>query len=104
MMTLLNAFPCIGAYGYLARRLRRKLSHILYKRIPAALLGWWVELLVSADTHSFCHINILLFKCCQPLVANYTPFVSVPVQFLMSGVSDPALLKDDLMWSLKRFF
>jgi len=42
-MTLLNAFPCVGACGSLVRRLRRKYGHIyvysvLYRRIPAALL------------------------------------------------------------------
>ena len=67
MMTLLNAFPCIGAYGYLARRLRRKLSHILYKRIHAALLEWWVELLVSAHAfllpHQYIAVRMLSAPC-----------------------------------------
>jgi len=37
-MTLLNAFPCVSACGSLIRRLWRKHGHILYRRIPAALL------------------------------------------------------------------
>jgi len=37
-MTLLSAFPCVGVFGSLVRRLRRKHGHILHKRIPAALL------------------------------------------------------------------
>jgi len=36
-MTLLNAFPCVGACGSSVRRLRRKHGRILYRRIPAAL-------------------------------------------------------------------
>jgi len=40
-----------------------------------SLLPWvWVVLLVSAHMLCFCQINMLLFKCCQPLVTNYTPF------------------------------
>jgi len=38
-MTLLNAFPCVGACGSSVRRLRCKHGHILYRRIPAESLG-----------------------------------------------------------------
>jgi len=33
---------------------------------------------------------MLLFKCWQPLVANYTPFFSVPGEFFKSVKRDPA--------------
>ena len=36
-MTLLNAFPCVGASGSSFQRLRRKHGRILYRRIIAAL-------------------------------------------------------------------
>ena len=36
-MTLLNAFPCVGARGSLVQRLRRKHGRIPYRRIPVAL-------------------------------------------------------------------
>jgi len=49
---------------------------------------WWVELLVSAHTICFCHINMLLFKCCQSFIAKYTPINSVPGRFLTSGERD----------------
>jgi len=47
-------------------------------------------MLVSEHTLCNCHIKMLLFKCCQPLVANCTPFFSVPGQFLKSVERDPA--------------
>jgi len=50
---------------------------------------WLVALLVSARTLSYCHINMLLFKGCQPLVANCTPFFPISGQFLKSVVRDP---------------
>jgi len=87
-MTLLNAFLWVGACCSLARRLLRKHGHVLYRRMPPSSCWGWVAL-VSAHTLFFCHINLLLFKCCQPLVANYTPFVSVPDQCLQSGVRNP---------------
>jgi len=51
--------------------------------------GWWVALLVSAHTLYFCHINMLLFKCCQPFVANCTPFFLVSGHFHKSVERDP---------------
>jgi len=36
-MTVLNAFPCVGAFGSSVQKLRRKHGRILYRRIPAAL-------------------------------------------------------------------
>ena len=38
---------------------------------------WWVALLVSAHTLCIHHINILLFKCCQPLIANYRKLLAI---------------------------
>ena len=72
--------------------------------LPRCRWMWLVGLLVSAHKHCYCHINMLLFNGCQPLVANCTPFFSIPGQFLKSVERDPHLLKDDSMWSLKRFF
>jgi len=65
---------------------------LLYRRMPGSLPPWgrWVALLVSAHRLCLCHMNMLLFKCCQPFVANYTPFFSVHGQFLKSVERDPA--------------
>jgi len=55
-MTLLSTFPCVGACGYLIRRLRRKDGHILW--IPVALvLGWmhcWCARFASATSICLC--------------------------------------------------
>ena len=53
-------------------------------------VGRLVALLMSAHTLCYCHIKMLLFKCCQPLVANCTPFFSVTGQFFKSVERDPA--------------
>jgi len=81
---------CWRACGSSFRRLRYKYGHILNRRIPAALFwGWLVALLIFAHTLRHCHINMLLFKCCQPVVANCT-FFSVPGQFFKSVEREPA--------------
>ena len=58
--------------------------------LPRCRWMWLVALLVSARTLCYCHINLLLFKGCQPPVANCTPFFSIPGQFLKSVKRDPA--------------
>jgi len=101
-MMLLNAFPCVGACGSSVQRLRHENGHILYRQIPAALmLGGLVALLMSAHMLCYCHINMLLFECCQTLVANCVPFVSVPGQFFRNG---SCIYLGRLNVVLKRFF
>ena len=58
------------------------------RSLPPCCWWWWVALLVSAHTICFCHINMLLFKCCQSFIAKYTPIISVPGRFLTSGERD----------------
>ena len=91
-MTLLSALPCVDACGSLTRRLRRKHGHILAGgSLPPCCWGWWVALLVSPHTLCYCQIHMLLLKCCQPLVANCTTFLSV----VCSSWWDPRFL---LLW------
>jgi len=87
-MTLLSEFLYVMACGFLAQRLRCTHSHILYSWIPVYCQGR-VVLLVSGTCCGFCHTNILFFKRCQPLVANYTRSVLVPSQFHKFGTKNP---------------
>jgi len=58
------------------------------RSLPPCCWRWWVELLVSAHTICFCHINMLLFKCCQFFIAKCTPIISVPGRFLTAVERD----------------
>ena len=99
-MTLLGAFLCVGSCGSLARRPRSKHGHITNGSLPTCCWGR-VALLVTANTFCFRHINLLPFK---PLVANYTPFVSVADQFLQPGVTNLVFTSKQLNGVFEAFF
>jgi len=90
-MTLLNAFPCVGACGSSVQRLRRKHGRILYRRIPAAL-----SLDVVGSTVGVCAHALLLphqYVAVQSLPAPCRKLRAIlldPGQFLKSVERDPA--------------
>ena len=103
-MTLLNAFPCVGACGSSVRRLRRKHGHILCRGIPAALLLGVVGCAVDVCAYALLLPHQYVAVRMLPAPCHKLHAVLGPGQFFKSVERIPYLLKDHLMWSLKRFF
>ena len=87
---LLSAFICVGACGSIAPKVRCTNDHMLYRRIPAALL-LRVDCAVGVCAYALLqphqYVAVQMLSAPLPL---YTPFITVTGQFLKSGGRNPA--------------